>query len=99
MLRLIYVYFQTKQSLNQVYGLTNLMKATYLGDKNMEQFYNSWLKVVNNLKPPESVSDEAREELFLKACEQSLVLKNDVDHYRCQAVGHPDRAMTSSSAA
>ena len=67
MLRLIYVYFQTKQSLNQVYGLTNLMKVTYLGDKNMEQFYNSWLKVVNNLKSPESVSEEAREELFLES--------------------------------
>ena len=92
MLRLIYVYFQTKQSLNQVYGLTNLMKVTYLGDKNMEQFYNSWLKVLNNLKSPESVSDEARKELFLKACEQSLVLKNDVDHYKRQAVGHPDKS-------
>ena len=44
MLRLIYVYFQTKQSLNQVYGLTNLMKVTYLGGKNMEQFYKSWVQ-------------------------------------------------------
>jgi len=92
MLRLIYVYFQTKQSLNQVYGLTNLMKVNYLGDKNMEQFYNSWLKVVNNLKSPDSVSAEAREELFLKACEQSAVLKNDVDHYKRQVVGHPDKS-------
>ena len=68
------------------------MKVTYLGDKIMEQFYNSWLKVVNNLKSPESVSDEAREALFLKACEQSLVLKNIVDHYKRQAVGHPDKS-------
>ena len=45
-----------------------------------------------NLKSPESVSDEAREELFLKACEQSLVLKNNVDHYKRQAVGHPDKS-------
>ena len=88
---MIYVNFQTKLSLNQVYGLTNLMKVTYLGDKNMEQFYNSWLKVVNNLKSPESGSDEAREELFVKACEKSLVLKNDIDHYKRQLVGHPDK--------
>ena len=35
LLRLIYVFLQTKQSLNQVYGLTNLTKVTYLGNKNM----------------------------------------------------------------
>ena len=51
----------------------------------MEQFYNSWLKVINNLKSPDSVSDEAREELFLKACEQ--LLKNDVDHLRGSPLG------------
>ena len=91
MLRLIHVYFQPKQSLDQVYGLTNRMRFTYLGDRNMEHFYNSRLKVINNLKLPECVSDEAREELFLKACEQSAVLKNDVDHYKRQPVGHPDK--------
>ena len=47
--------------------------------------------MINNLKSPESVSDEAREELFLKACEQSIVLTNDADHYKRQAVGHPDK--------
>ena len=97
-LRLIYVYFQTKQSLNRVCGLTNLMKVTYLGDKSTEQFYNSWLKVINNLKSPESVYDEEREELFLKACEQSAVLKNDVYPYK-RPSGTRTRTTTLSFAA
>ena len=90
MLRLIYGFFETKQALCQVFGLTDLLRIQLQGD-NLEIFLNSWLHVLNNLKNPASISDEAREELFLVQCEKSRVMVPDVEHYKRLPRGDKDR--------
>jgi hypothetical protein len=91
MLRLVYGFYETKQSLSQVFGLTDLLKVQLQGD-NLEAFLNSWLHVLDNLKNPSSISDEAREELFLLQCERSKTMTSDVEHYKRLPLGDKDRS-------
>jgi hypothetical protein len=85
-LRIVYEFYETKQSLSQVYGLTDLLRVHLQGD-NLESFLNSWLHVLDNLKNPASISDEAREDLFLIQVEKSKTMTSDIDHYRRLPVG------------
>ena len=91
MLRLVYGFYETKQSLSQVFSLTDLLKVQPQGD-NLEAFLNSWLHVLDNLKNPSSISDEAREELFLLQCERSKTMTSDVEHYKRLPLGDKDRS-------
>jgi hypothetical protein len=91
MLRLVYGFYETKQSLSQVFGLTDLLRVHLVGD-NLEAFLNSWLHVLDNLKNPTSISDEAREELFLLQCEKSQKMASDVEHYKRLPLGDRDKS-------
>ena len=91
MLRLVYGFYETKQSLSQVFGLTDLLRVHLVGD-NLEAFINSWLHVLDNLKNPTSISDEAREELFLLQCEKSQKMASDVEHYKRLPAGDRDKS-------
>ena len=91
MLRIIFRYFQTKLSLTQVFDITDLLKIQYPGDQHITTFYDKWLKTLNGLEDPNSVNEQIKCSLFLKHCEQSELMKSDVDHFKRLPKGHAEK--------
>ena len=50
MLRILYRYFQTDNSLTQAFDLDSLSNINYVSDEKMEDFYNVWTRTLANME-------------------------------------------------
>ena len=89
-LRLICQWFQTNNSMRQVYGLKELSMVELQGD-DLETFWSDWVRVLSGQRSPDTITPEQKEELFYKQLKKSERMRADIAHYRRQAEGHADR--------
>jgi hypothetical protein len=80
----------TSASLERSYNVVDLVNHTWLGDVNMERWRNSLDEIMEGMC--EDMSEVTKCDLLMKEMENSEALKNEVEHYRRQPLGHRDRS-------
>ena len=77
---MMYHHFRTNRDLGKIYGIVDLAKIEWRGDKHIESFRNDWEMLVEGL--PHRTERSVLAELLLEQMTKSTILKSKVDKYR-----------------
>ena len=77
---LILQWFKTNDHMSVVYSYECLQELSWQGDKNIDEFFHLWNRIVDNLNEP--LSHAALRDILFKKMTNSKVFAEDLAHFR-----------------
>ena len=89
---LIFIFSKRNPKNGVFYGVTDLAKLEWMGDKNIHRFLMTWRLMISQMQTMQTTlpADELTEILVQKV-EKSAVLKEDIGHFYRKDEDDPDR--------
>lgn len=91
-LAMILANFRTNAKDESMYNASRIHSMPYLGDKNLDQFWNSWTEVIPNIKPADVQSDDNLRDCLYRKIKDSQIMKYGLDTYRMLEEGDVNKS-------
>ena len=91
-LAMILNHFRTPGQRETAFTMEHIIRSQYLGDANIEVFYEKWMEMVTNMMPDDIPPDDWLRDVLYKKIRNSHVLMFDIKQYESWIEGDPRRS-------
>jgi len=91
-LAMILNHFRTPGQRETAFTMEHIIKAQYLGDANIEAFYEKWMEMVTNMMPEDIPPDDWLRDVMYKKIRNSHLLMFDIKQYESWIEGDPRKS-------
>ena len=90
-LAMILEHFRTPGQRETAFTMEHIIQSRYLGDANIETFYEKWMEVVSNMMPEDVPQDDWLRDALYKKIRNSNLMMYDIKQYESWLEGDPRR--------
>ena len=91
-LAMIMNHFRTPGQRETAFTMEHIIRSQYLGDANIEVFYEKWMEMVTNMMPDDIPPDDWLRDVLYKKIRNSHLLMFDIKQYESWIEGDPRRS-------
>ena len=91
-LAMILNHFRTPGQRETAFTMEHIIRSQYLGDANIEVFYEKWMEMVTNMMPDDIPPDDWLRDVLYKKIRNSHLLMFDIKQYESWIEGDPRRS-------
>ena len=91
-LAMILEHFRTPGQRETAFTMEHIVSTRYLGDQNLEVFYEKWMEMVSNMMPDDVPPDDWLRESLYKKIRNSSLMMFDIKQYESWMEGDPRRS-------
>ena len=90
-LAMILEHFRTPGQRETAFTMEHIIQSRYLGDANIETFYEKWMEIVSNMMPEDVPQDDWLRDALYKKIRNSNLMMYDIKQYESWLEGDPRR--------
>ena len=90
-LAMILEHFRTPGQRETAFTMEHIIQSRYLGDANIETFYEKWMEIVSNMMPEDMPQDDWLRDALYKKIRNSNLMMYDIKQYESWLEGDPRR--------
>ena len=90
-LAMILEHFRTPGQRETAFTMEHIIQSRYLGDANIETFYEKWMEIVSNMMPEDVPQDDWLRDALDKKIRNSNLMMYDIKQYESWLEGDPRR--------
>ena len=90
-LAMILEHFRTPGQRETAFTMEHIIQSRYLGDANIETFYEKWMEIVSNMMPEDVPQDDWLRDALYKKIRNSNLMVYDIKQYESWMEGDPRR--------
>ena len=90
-LAMILEHFRTPGQRETAFTMEHIIQSRYLGDANIETFYEKWMEIVSNMMPEDVPQDDWLRDALYKKIRNSNLMMYDIKKYESWLEGDPRR--------
>ena len=90
-LAMILEHFRTPGQRETAFIMEHIIQSRYLGDANIETFYEKWMEIVSNMMPEDVPQDDWLRDALYKKIRNSNLMMYDIKQYESWLEGDPRR--------
>ena len=90
-LAMILEHFRTPGQRETAFTMEHIIQSRYLGDANIETFYEKWMEIVSNMMPGDVPQDDWLRDALYKKIRNSNLMMYDIKQYESWMEGDPRR--------
>ena len=90
-LAMILEHFRTPGQRETAFTMEHIIQSRYLGDANIETFYEKWMEIVSNMMPEDVPQDDCLRDALYKKIRNSNLMVYDIKQYESWMEGDPRR--------
>ena len=90
-LAMILEHFRTPGQRETAFTMEHIIQSRYLGDANIETFYEKWMEIVSNMMPEDVPQDDWLRDALYKKIRNSNLMMYDIKQYESWMEGDPRR--------
>ena len=90
-LAMILEHFRTPGQRETAFTMEHIIQSRYLGDANIETFYEKWMEIVSNMMPEDVPQDDWLRDALYKKIRNSNLMMCDIKQYESWLEGDPRR--------
>ena len=90
-LAMILEHFRTPGQRETAFTMEHIIQSRYLGDANIEMFYEKWMEIVSNMMPEDVPQDDWLRDALYKKIRNSNLMMYDIKQYESWLEGDPRR--------
>ena len=90
-LAMILEHFRTPGQRETAFTMEHIIQSRYLGDANIETFYEKWMEIVSNMMPEDVPQDDWLRDALYKKIINSNLMMYDIKQYESWLEGDPRR--------
>ena len=90
-LAMILEHFRTPGQRETAFTMEHIIQSRYLGDANIETFYEKWMEIVSNMMPEDVPQDDWLRDALYKKIRNSNLMVYDIKQYESCMEGDPRR--------
>ena len=90
-LAMILEHFRTPGQCETAFTMEHIIQSRYLGDANIETFYEKWMEIVSNMMPEDVPQDDWLRDALYKKIRNSNLMMYDIKQYESWLEGDPRR--------
>ena len=91
-LAMILEHFRTPGQRETAFTMEHIVSTKYLGDQNLEVFYEKWMEMVSNMMPDDVPPDDWLRDSLYKKIRNSNLMMFDIKQYESWMEGDPRRS-------
>ena len=91
-LAMILEHFRTPGQRETAFTMEHIVSTKYLGDQNLEVFYEKWMEMVSNMMPDDVPPDDWLRDSLYKKIRNSSLMMFDIKQYESWMEGDPRRS-------
>ena len=88
---MILEHFRTPGQRETAFTMEHIIQSRYLGDANIETFYEKWMEIVSNMMPEDVPQDDWLRDALYKKIRNSNLMVYDIKQYESWMEGDPRR--------
>ena len=88
---MILEHFRTPGQREIAFTMEHIIQSRYLGDANIEMFYEKWMEIVSNMMPEDVPQDDWLRDALYKKIRNSNLMMYDIKQYESWLEGDPRR--------
>ena len=88
---MILEHFRTPGQRETAFTMEHIIQSRYLGDANIETFYEKWMEIVSNMMPEDVPQDDWLRDALYKKIRNSNLMMYDIKQYESWLEGDPRR--------